>query len=221
MISLSILSKLWGLSWVRGAALSAGFLIAIVSWGALKRRDGYSEGYREAKKITEDARDADAKLARDAAQRVKAHADSLTAALRDTMQAQDALIAHLKEASARASGRYAEALRFYEEAKKLAGDSVPNDPVARACDAVATACTLALSAAQMEKDALVSRLRTAEAMAVAQTDYAAKETERWKPVIADALSEQRRSFHAPSRSKWFGAGMAIGAAAGRASCERL
>ncbi len=221
MIALSVLSKMWSLTWLRWAVAGAGML-AVCAFGVqVLRNESYSDGFREGKKVTQAQWDADATLARTVAARITAHRDSLTAALRDTMQAQDALIAHLREASARASGRYAEALRFYEEAKALAGDSLPDDPVARACDAVATACTLALSAAQMEKDALVSRLRTAEAAAVAQTDYEAKEQQRWKPVILDALSEQRRSFHAPSRTQWFGAGMAIGAATGRASCGRL
>lgn len=219
MFSLSLLSKLWGLSWVRGSALAIGVLVAVVSWGSLKRRDGYSDGYRDAKRITEAAWDADAALARVSAQKATMRADSLTSALRDSLQVQTALVSRLAEARARAQGQYAEALRAYETLKAASGDSIPSD-IRTVCDALASSCSTTLAAATAEKDALVMQLRTAEAMAVAQTDYATKESERWKPVIADALSEQRRGFHAPSRSRWFGAGFASGAMAGRASCER-
>jgi hypothetical protein len=214
MISLGLLSKLWGLSWVRGTALSIGILVAVISWGALKRRDGYSEGYREAKRITEAAWNADAALAREVAAGIKARTDSLTRALRDSLTKQTALVARLSEARARAQGQYAAALEAYQTLKAASGDSLPPELVT-ACDAVASSCTNALAAAEREKDGLVMQLRTAEALAVAQTDYATKEPERWKPIIADALSEQRRSFQAPSRTRWF----AMGAAAGRASCE--
>lgn len=214
MISLGILSKLWGLSWVRGAALSVGVLVAVVGWGALKRRDGYFDGYREAKKLTEAAAAQDAALARQVVAAVGRHTDSLTSALRDSIRAQTALVARLSEARARAQGQYADALRAYEALKAASGDSLPAD-VVTACDAVAATCTNALAAAEREKDGLVMQLQTAEALSVAHFDAEAREPERWKPVIADALERQRQSFKAPSRTRWF----AMGAAAGRATCE--
>jgi hypothetical protein len=212
MISLGILSKLWGLSWVRGTALSVGVLVAVVGNGWLQGRIKYREGRKDERTVMQAAWDADAALARASALKVKMHADSLTSALRDSITAQSKLVARLSEARARAQGQYAQALEAYNALKALSGDSVPPEMVT-ACDAIAATCSNALAAAEHEKDGLVMQLRTAEALAVAQSDAMAREPERWKPVIADALSEQRRGFHAPSRTKWAAAGTVLGLAA--------
>ena len=204
MIALAL--TLWRIPAVRGVAASVAFLAAVVGWGVLRHHDGYSDGYREGKQATEAAWNADAALARTSAEKATMRADSTTSALRDSLDRSSIRIARLSEAAALARGQYREALLQYNLAKVHARDSLPATDVIAACDVLANRCAIAIATAQDERDALSEKLRLAEALAVEQTKTITTEPARWKPVVSDALAQQRQSFRAPSRTAWTVAG---------------
>ena len=212
MFSLALFSKLWGLSWVRGSALAIGVVVVVMGWGALRHHDGYSEGYREAKRVTEAAWSADAALARASALKATMRADSATSALRDSLSVATTKVALFKESAALARGQYAEALRQYQLVKANARDtsSTAGTALPAACDALASSCSNALAAAQSETNALVEKLRVAEALSADHERTIASEHARWTPVIQDALAQQRQTFRAPSRLAWSVGGTVVG-----------
>lgn len=208
MIGLAL--KLWQIKAVRGATLGVGVLVAVVAGGGLLHRDGYAKGRADQKVASETAWNADAALARAAALTATTHATAIIEALRDSLSESSRKIALLSETAALARGQYREALLQYNLAKAHARDSLPTTDIVAACDALANRCAIAIATAQDERDALTEKLRQAEALAAQQTRMIEDEPVRWKPVIADALSQQRAGFHAPSRTAWSVGGAVLG-----------
>ncbi len=191
-----------------GVAIAFGVLVAIGVHGRLQFRDGFRQG----KAAEASVRDSVQRIADVAAAQVAAYNDSVITALQAKIQRNRIELAQLREARALAVGQYHEALRQYEAAKAALslGDSLPAMPPE--CDALASACTNAVRAAQLEADSLVAQLQHVEAVSAQKDTVIAAEPTRTAASNRQAVEMYRATRQEPSRTRWALLGAAAAAA---------
>ena len=191
-----------------GVGLCLGILVALGAHGALKYRAGYRDGVAHESAL----RDSTERLSQLAADAERAAGEAREAALRAQAREDDRKLAALAVESAVMGDRLQAAQRRYAQVMATAaasGDTVET-PRERACTELASACLVARATLATENTQLKASLVRRDSILGAKDSLSRLEPYRTAVAVERALTTQRATFRAPSRTTWAAVGAVVG-----------
>ena len=195
--------------WVQGGLALVIMVACWLGYGEYRYRNGKADGIAQERA----AWSSEVALARASADSSQVAANAAMSALRDSISRRNEVIARLREHDAMMSGKYREALGWYNAAKATRPDSLPLTAEQLACDSLAASCANAIAASQVVRDSLSAQLRMAERLIVRKDSVIMTEPARTSLSNREVLARQRALFKAPGRVKWAALGAGLGALA--------